>query len=165
MRDIQIIHVSPGYRAGCGGIDLFAGGLSFVQADQLIAFFKKVLLDAAGYSFNLALETTVPEIAHVLQYIQQIAQKINNSNMNSCDMAEDLVGGVWPKVRASQQQICQDIGSQSNAFSDWADARLQCSTGGAMNDQLNKAANDSKYKDQVLYNKNIVWDAIRKNSF
>jgi conjugative transfer pilus assembly protein TraH len=157
---------TPSFKSGCGGIDLFAGGFSFINSANITAFFQKIMSDSAGYALNLALETEVPEIAHSMQYIQQIAQKINNSNINSCNMAEDLVGGLWPKTRASQQQICQDIGSRSGGpFTDWADARQKCRTGGDFNTEMNDAANDPRYKNRVIVNKNLVWSAIQQNGF
>ena len=167
VRNIQIMHVDvPGYRSGCGGIDLFAGGFSFIKADQIVKFMQSILSSGAGYALNLALEIEIPEVAHALQYMQTLANKINTENFNSCSMAEDLVGGAWPKSRASQQQICQDLGTHSGAFSDWAASRQQCTTGGATGDELAKAKNDPKYQYRVYNNTNIIWDrVVKRNSF
>lgn len=167
VKNIQLMHIDvPTFRSGCGGIDLFFGGFSFINSQQLTSFFQNIMSSAAGYALNLALETEVPEIAHAMQYIQKIAQEINNSSLNSCEMAEDLVGGLWPKNRSSQQQICQDFGTNSSgAFADWAAARQGCGNGGNFSDQMDKASKDPKYKDRVTVNKNLVWDAINKNGF
>ena len=40
----------PSVRAGCGGIDLFSGGFSFVNSDQLVAMAKNIRL--AGTHIN-----------------------------------------------------------------------------------------------------------------
>ena len=57
VRSIQLAHVDvPGMRAGCGGIDLFAGGFSFIKADQIVQFMQSILTSGAGYALNLALE-------------------------------------------------------------------------------------------------------------
>ena len=41
VRSIQIAHVDvPGFRSGCGGIDIFAGGASFIKADQIVKFMQ-----------------------------------------------------------------------------------------------------------------------------
>lgn len=166
VRTLQIFHLdAPTIRSGCGGIDIFLGGFSFINAEALTKFFQKIMSQAAGYALDLALETEVPEIAHAMQYIQQIAQKINDANINSCEMAEDLVGGLWPKTRASQQQVCQDIGSQNNIFSDWAEARQGCSTGTDFSKEIDAASKDEKYKQRVVLNKNLIWEAILQNGF
>ena len=42
VRDIQIMHIDvPGFRSGCGGIDMWAGAMSFIKADQITKFIKK----------------------------------------------------------------------------------------------------------------------------
>ncbi|MDA7742527.1 conjugal transfer protein TraH, partial [Francisellaceae bacterium] len=167
VRDIQIMHIDvPGFRSGCGGIDMFAGAFSFISADAIVKFMQSVLSSAAGYALNLALEVELPEVAHALQYMQSIANKINSSNFNSCEMGEDLVGGLWPKNRASQQQVCQDIGTHDGAFSDWAKSRQGCGTGSDTSDQLDKAKKDPAYKYRVYKNTNIIWDrVVERNDF
>lgn len=167
VRDIQIMHVDvPGFRSGCGGIDLFAGGFSFIKADQIVKFMQSILSSGAGYALNLALEVELPEVAHAMQYMQKLANEINSGNFNSCSMAEDLIGGAWPKSRASQQQVCQDIGTHDSVFSDWADSRQGCSTGSNTDDELNKAKSDPKYKYRVYKNTNIIWDrVVKRNDF
>ncbi|APS84683.1 conjugal transfer protein TraH (plasmid) [Piscirickettsia salmonis] len=167
VRDIQLMHIDvPGYRSGCGGIDLFAGGFSFINSDQIVKFMQSILSAGAGYALNLALEVELPEVAHALQYMQKLAQEVNSGNYNSCEMGEDLVGGMWPQSRASQEQVCQDIGTHSSVFSDWASARQGCSTGSDEDTQLDKAKSDPAYAYRVYKNTNIIWDqVIQKNSF
>lgn len=167
VRNIQIMHIDvPGFRSGCGGIDLFAGAFSFIKSDQLVKFMQSILSAGAGYALNLALEVELPEVAHALQYMQTIANKINSGNFNSCSMAEDLVGGAWPKSRASQQQVCQDVGTHTGFFSDWAKSRSGCSTGSDMDSELNKAKADPKYKYRVYKNTNVIWDdVVERNAF
>lgn len=166
VRNIQIAHVDvPGFRSGCGGIDVFAGGASFIKADQIVNFMQSILTSGAGYALNLALETELPEIAHSLQYMQKLANDINNTNFNSCEMGENLAAAAWPKSRAEHQQLCEDIGMHSGGFADWAKARQECSTGGNIDAQLDRAKNDPAYKERVLLDTNVVWDALQRNAF
>ena len=166
VRSIQLAHVDvPGVRAGCGGIDLTAGGFSFIKSDQIVKFMQSILSNGAGYAMNLALETELPEIAHSMQYMQKLANDINGNNLSSCELAENTSAMLWPRNRAAHQQICQDIGSHTGVFADWAEARQRCSTGGEMEAQLEKAKNNPEYKDRVLLNTNVVWDALQHNDF
>jgi conjugative transfer pilus assembly protein TraH len=166
VRTLQVIHLdAPSIRAGCGGIDIFLGGFSFVSGEQITKFFRHVMNNAMGYAFNLALETMVPEIAHAMQYIQKMAQEVNALNESSCEMAEALVGGMWPKTRANHQQVCRDLGTNSSHFADWAKARQGCNSATEQREQLDKAAEDPKYKKMMLINKNIVWTAIKESKF
>lgn len=166
VRNIQIMHVDvPGFRSGCGGIDLFAGGASFINHDQIVKFMQSILSSGAGYALNLALETELPEIAHSMQFMQKLANEINTNNFNSCELGESAVGSLWSKNRAANQQICEDIGTHSGDFGDWARARHACSTGGEMDNQLQKAKENTEYKERVLFSTNVVWDALQANSF
>lgn len=166
VRNLQIAHVDvPGFSAGCGGIDITAGGASFIKGDQIVKFMQSILSGGAGYAMNLALETELPEIAHSMQYMQKLANDVNNMNFNSCEMGENLTASLWPKNRAAHQQLCEDIGAHTNAFSDWAKARQQCSTGGEINKKLEEARANPEYKDRVLVDVNVVWDVLQKNTF
>lgn len=166
VRTIQIAHVDvPGFRSGCGGIDVFAGGFSYIKASQIVDFMQSILSSGAGYALNLALETELPEIAHSMQYMQKLANDINGTNFNSCEMGENLSAAVWPRNRAAHQKLCEDIGSHTGKFRDWAEARQKCSTGGEMEQHLEAAKNNPEYKERVLVNTNVVWDALQLNDF
>ena len=83
VRSEQIASVSlPSFRAGCGGIDAFAGAFSFINSDQLIAFGRAVAQNAAGFAFELALETISPVIAETMAKLRALAQWVNSQNLN-----------------------------------------------------------------------------------
>lgn len=166
VRTIRLAHVdNPGIRSGCAGIDLFAGGFSFIKSDQIVKFMQNILSGGAGYALNLALETELPEIAHSLQFMQKLANDINGTSFNSCEMGENLSAAIWPRNRAAQQRLCEDLGRHKGLFTDWAMARQKCSTGGEAETVLEKAKDDPEYKDRVLMNTNVVWDALQLNPF
>ena len=71
VRSESVATVSlPSYRAGCGGIDAFAGAFSFIDSDQMIAFARAVAQNAAGFAFELALETISPVIAETMSKLR-----------------------------------------------------------------------------------------------
>ncbi|WP_064115048.1 conjugal transfer protein TraH, partial [Legionella bozemanae] len=84
---------------------------------------------------------------------------------NSCEMGENLSAAVWPRNRAAQQRLCEDLGRHKGTFTDWAMARQKCSTGGEADSILAEAKNNPEYKDRVLINTNIVWDSLQINQF
>ena len=51
----------PRARAGCGGIDIFAGSFSFINAAEMVALLKAVANNAVGFAFSLAIDTVCPE--------------------------------------------------------------------------------------------------------
>lgn len=166
VRDVQIMQIDlPSYRTGCGGIDLYGGGFSFINADELIATLKNILNGAAAYSFTLALETVTPEIANVLKHWNGVLNTINQSNINSCETAEALVGGMWPKNRAAQERICEDVGMGTSLFSDWAQARQGCGVGGKFTESMNRGKQNPYFKNMIIDNGNVVWKATQHIGF
>ncbi len=164
VRNVQIATVDlPSFRSGCGGIDLFTGGFSFINSNELIKSMKNILNNTAGYAFNLALESATPEIANAMKYMKTMAGEVNRLNINSCEMAAGLVGSIWPRTHEAQQQICQDIGSTQGIFTDYAAARQGCGPGGQMSATLNRA--QGPYKNLVLKNVNLAWKALQQNGF
>lgn len=55
----------PSVRAGCGGIDLFGGSLSFINGDQFIELLRSIASNAKGYAFQIALFLNVREVLAV----------------------------------------------------------------------------------------------------
>jgi conjugative transfer pilus assembly protein TraH len=164
VRNVQIAEVDlPSFRSGCGGIDLFTGGFSFINSQELVNSMKNILNNTVGYAFNLALESATPEIANAMKYMNTLAAGVNHLNINSCETAAGLVGSLWPRTHEAQQQICQDIGSTQGIFSDYAAARQGCGSGGQLVATLNRA--QGPYKNLVLKNVNVAWKALQQNSF
>ncbi|MGK0603469.1 conjugal transfer pilus assembly protein TraH [Yokenella regensburgei] len=161
-KDVQLVSLQlPSLNAGCGGIDMFLGSFSFISKDEFIQFAKSILSNAPGLFFDLALKTVTPQLASAKDFLQKLASDVNSSNMSSCQAARGIVGGLWPETQENASAVCQTIGSDSNFFSDWAAARQGCGTGGQYKNMSNKAGADMK--DQVLRNKNLIWESLEKN--
>ncbi|WP_196491739.1 conjugal transfer protein TraH, partial [Erythrobacter donghaensis] len=64
----------PRARAGCGGIDIFAGSFSFINASEIVAMLKAVANNAVGFAFSLAIDTVCPECSKIMQEFSQKAQ-------------------------------------------------------------------------------------------
>jgi len=162
VKNVQLISMQvPSLNAGCGGIDAYLGAFSFINGAQLQQFAKQIMSNATGYAFDLALQTMVPELKQAKDYLEKLASDVNSANMSSCQAAQGIVGGLWPRTQQSQQLICQEIGTSSNLFSDWAKSRQQCGAGGEENSTNSKA--NASQKDQVVTDKNLIWDALGKN--
>ena len=165
VRDYKLVHLSmPTYRAGCGGIDLFTGSFSFLSHEKLVDLGKQVMNDAGAYAVDVMLAATVPQLKDVRDNLINLEQKANQSNINSCHMAQNMVGGVFPKTAESQKKICKDIGTQTGLFADFAKAQQGCSTQKDFDDAMDKASKDESTKKRVILNKNLVWSMLKENS-
>lgn len=163
VKQMQIMSFTPpSLTAGCGGIDGFLGSFSYINSDQLEQLIKNMVASSPGVFFDLAMQTVAPELKDVKDYLQKAAQDINSMNMNGCQAAQGIIGGLWPKTQVSQQKVCQDIAGEQNIFADWAASRQGCTTGGEQNNVLDKAGDADK--DRVLRNKNLMWEILTNNA-
>lgn len=166
VRNTQLAAVQmPSFRGGCGGIDLYTGGFSFVNSEELIDAMKNIANNATSYAFMLAIETVSPLIGEQMKNLQSIANTVNNANINSCEAAASLVGGAWPKTDIAQKQVCESIGTSNNLFSDWAAARQGCGAAGQRSQVLANGKHDPRFKDMIVEDGNIAWRALLKNDF
>lgn len=167
VRQYQLIQLDlPSYRAGCGGIDLFTGSMSFLSEQKLVDLGKSVMTNAGAYAVDVMLASTVPELKQVRDYLQQLEQMANQASINSCQLSQNMVGGLWPKTTESQQKICKDQAAmgKEGLFSDYVKARMACS-GNGFDQVMEKAAQDPERKNQVVLNKNLVWSLLQTKSF
>jgi conjugative transfer pilus assembly protein TraH len=154
----------PRARAGCGGIDIFAGSFSFINASEIVAMMKAVANNAVGFAFSLAIDTVCPECSKIMQEFSQKAQLMNNLSINSCEMAQGLVGGIWPKGDLADKAICEAIGNSEGIFTDYAAAKHGCGTKGERANTTAKGA--GKYDDvNPGVPRNYTWTILKKSAF
>ena len=155
----------PRFDAGCGGIDIFAGGFSFINHEQLIQTMKNIAGDAVGYSFLLGIETISPQVSNMIKHLQTWSNNINSLGIKSCETASNLVGAVWPKQTAAKQQICRSVAGKKGLFTDYVAGRQQCSQPEEFEQAMSKWTEDPAYKDMLKEEYNIAWDAILKQPY
>lgn len=155
----------PHYRAGCGGIDLFMGGFSYINGAAFTQLLRNIGSNASGYAFNLALATVTPQIKSVLDELSAKVQQMTNQNINSCEAAATLVGGVWPQSDASSQLLCNSMSKELGIASDWAQSHQKCGSEGKRNEVNSRKSEKAGFKDILGDEFNIAWKAIQKNSF
>lgn len=154
----------PKARAGCGGIDIFAGSFSFINASEMVALLKAVANNAVGFAFSLAIDTVCPECSKIMQEFAQKAQLMNNLSINSCEMAQGLVGGIWPKGDLADKAICEAIGNSEGIFTDYAAAKHGCGTRGQRN-ATNSGAGASYADVNPAVARNYTWHVLKKSAF
>ncbi len=155
----------PRFDAGCGGIDIFTGGFSFINDEQLVETLKSIGSSAMGYAFLLGLETVSPQVSGVIKNLQTWSNKINALNINSCEVASGLVGSVWPKQALENQQVCRLLAGQKGMYSDFGSARGGCSQSAEFKKVKNSTEQDNELKDILWEEFNVAWEAIQKQSY
>ena len=164
-RNMQPLNIQAPYiRSDCDGIDAFLGSIQFIEMKQLVEMLKSIGKGATGYAFNLAMQTMVPQIYNTIQKLSDIAREINNFNINSCEEAAKLVGGVWPQSAKSSAYLCNRMGTSGGLYADAARSRQKCGIEGERSaTNSDKGAREKAgFEDELGDTFNLVWRAIRK---
>ena len=80
----------PRVKAGCGGIDLFAGGLSFLDPEYLVEKFENILQAAPALAFSMALKAHCETCEDVMSKLEATSSFLNSIQVNDCRMANQV---------------------------------------------------------------------------
>ena len=153
--------IPPNYSFGCGAIDLFGGAFSFINKEQFLALVNNIGKQSIAFGLQIALQTAAPQIKSVLDQLMGAIQDMNSLNINSCNAAASLLGGVLPKTQATSSTLCESIGISKNKFSDYAAARQGCGADGKSY-EINRDKNDG-FKDLLGDEYNLAWKSLNNS--
>ena len=154
----------PSWGSGCGGIDLFAGGFSFINKEQFVALLRNIGSNALGYGFKLAIQNLCPTCDNVMQALQATAQAINRQNIDSCETAKGIVNAAVPDTwTRDKQNSAKSFGVDKGLFSDISDAWTSVMNNeGKANDTIKAVATASPELKDALPTGNVTWTALKR---
>lgn len=151
---------TPRFSAGCGGIDLYAGGFNMINADQFVDNLRAIGENATSLAFMLAIQVVSPQLASQMENFNTMAQKLNQMNINSCEAATALVGGTLEQFGATEANCTIKRMSQFNET--WGEANHLCTTGGGREE----AEDSPGGANQVTFTKgNLTWYVLMQEPF
>lgn len=158
-RNVNPVHVTPpGFRMGCGGIDLWTGGFGYISTEQLKGAMQNIIQGGANYAFMLAVESYAPQVHNIMQQLNKLAADFNKLNINSCETSAAMVGSLWPKSNLGSQAACRMLSTGEGMATDWAKARHECG-------QNEETGLSRKKEDQMVGEFNLAWKVLGKISF
>ena len=81
----------PKVKAGCGGIDMFLGGMSFLAPDYLVQKLETILQAAPAVAFQYLLETLDEKMGNIISKMEAATNFLNSIQVNDCRLANRLV--------------------------------------------------------------------------
>lgn len=84
----------PKISAGCGGIDLFAGGFSFLGFDYLVSKFQNMIMNAPAVIFDVALKALSEQLSGSMKSLDHIIETINGIQVDDCGAAKSMVAAT-----------------------------------------------------------------------
>ena len=166
IRSYNLITITPpSISAGCGGIDAYLGGFSFINEAGFTSLLRNIGNNATGYIFNLALQTFAPQIKSITDKLQQTIQDVNAMSINSCETAEMLVDGLVGAVTQKSVMGCQPIALARNYVSDYKAAETYCQNAANLNAIYSLGTMSPAEKEKQFTNKNLIWEGLSKNTY
>ena len=161
IKNVQLASARlPSVKAGCGGIDFFAGGFSFIDSDQLIALLKSIGSNAAGVLFQMAIDSLSPQMGSQLKYFQNLIRNINELNINSCQAANSLIKDFSGTMGSIKKYGCEVASNTYGTFKDSAASFEGCTSGGKADSTLDSA--DDNIKNAFpAEDMNIAWKSLK----
>jgi conjugative transfer pilus assembly protein TraH len=81
----------PRLKVGCGGIDLFMGGFSFLNFEYLVQKLQTMIQAAPYVAFQIALKTISQKLGGILSEAEQIINNLNSMQFNECKFLEGFM--------------------------------------------------------------------------
>ena len=151
----------PSVKAGCGGIDIFGGGFSYINSDQLVAVMKNAASNAIGLLFQMAVDS-LSEIlgTNIKQFMTNLQNEVNK-NIDSCHAAQMVISDIVHKTVSSSMNACMDNGIADGKYSDYAEAFAKCGAGGEAETMAAGGSDAQKASQNVDHN--LAWDSLMKH--
>jgi len=83
-QDHPVSITPPKFRAGCGGIDVFMGGFSFLNADYLVQKLQNMINAAPAVAFDMALNTLCSQCSKTIKSMEAISSRLNQLQFDDC---------------------------------------------------------------------------------
>lgn len=74
----------PRIKAGCGGIDIFLGGIGFTDFKYLVEKLQRLIKAAPVVAFQIALNTLSSQLEGIISKVEDIINALNSLQLNEC---------------------------------------------------------------------------------
>jgi conjugative transfer pilus assembly protein TraH len=148
----------PHLGMGCGGIDMYFGSISAIKGEEMVQLLRSMAAGIPTYAFQLAMKTMAPQLENLMAQIRKTVQDMNNMMLDSCQMSQNIVGGLFPTGTAASEIICQD--AMRGSGEDWFGARKHCQKEGVAD---KKVADVRKKSPDLLQGEyNLTWHVLQR---
>ena len=123
----------PRLRAGCGGIDAFMGGFSFVKAEYLVQKLQQMAQNAPAVFLDLAITKMMQDLSNSMKSIDALTEALNNIQLNDCKATKAIIAGKPGEILDGGEQLA----------SAWNDFRVTQGISTMYNDAKNTLAGNN----------------------
>ena len=162
VMNVNVLNFTPpSFAAGCGGVDLFGGSFSMINAAQFVQLLRSIAQNAAGYAFHLALKNICEQCSTIISGLQRAVQEMNQFTGNSCQLAKGVVNSGIAAMELSDVKGMQGQTIQEG-YNDAFDAFWGSLESSISSLTATSSGGTSTYEDR--YEVNVVWKAMQDHS-
>lgn len=107
--DYPISITMPRISAGCGGIDGFMGGFSFLDADYLVDKSQRMMQAAPYIAVDMALKTMSKEFSDTLKAAEGIVSSLNSIQLDECRSMRPIVTAAMDRDPDAARQALGEV--------------------------------------------------------
>lgn len=101
----------PRLKVGCGGLDVFGGGMSYLDPEYLVQKFERMIQAAPAFAFDLALQEFCKPCVAAMHGFEEIADSLNNIQINDCQMSKRVVKAVMDPNKDLSDELREETAS------------------------------------------------------
>ena len=106
--DFLVTASPPRLEVGCGGIDLFGGGFTYLDPEYLVEKFERIIQAAPAFAFDLAMTQYCQVCKDSMNTLTAITDQLNSIQLNDCRMSKRLVTAV-----AEDKNVARELWSEA----------------------------------------------------
>lgn len=158
----------PRVSAGCGGVNLFGGSFSFINAKELTQLLRTIAQNALGLLFQLGLNAISQPLSSLLTSWSKKLQDMNSALKNSCEAARklfqlDLSGSTLSETWNSMKGVIgTNTGEKKDYFTEVKERFQQGWKELRGSDKAQTSAD--KAAQQIDTSGNVTWRALNASA-
>ncbi len=114
--DYLFTAMPPKVKAGCGGIDVFLGGFSYLNFEYLVTKLQRIMQAAPAAAFDIALNVLCEPCSKTIKSLEAITNTLNNLQLDECKAGRALVATMVPPSLADTKDKQAKLASIQGDF-------------------------------------------------
>ncbi|MBN2569287.1 MAG: conjugal transfer protein TraH [Deltaproteobacteria bacterium] len=115
-RDYLATVMPPKLSAGCGGIDIFSGGISLLDFDYLVQKMQNILQAAPAAAFDIALNVLCEPCANTIKSLEAIADSLNQLQLDDCKASRAVVAKIMSPLAGNNSAKQAQLHAETSKF-------------------------------------------------
>lgn len=103
--DYLVTVTPPRIKAGCGGIDAFWGGMSFLEPHYLVEKLERIVENAPAVALDLALNVLCEPCSNAMKWMEDKANMLNQLQLDDCKASKAVVAKTMQTLGSEKEEL------------------------------------------------------------